>query len=253
MNDAEILRHINEGANHYISLFGEAAHMERYDAGYYSIVRPKPGEEGIHFIYNIRVAALDPAKQHAVAQEIYASGMPFWLDLTASDDVFTLFFDKKKLHGQTEFAFDDEQYLAMLPAQFINRPASQRIVEVRTPEEFALWARLANNLLADGHMDIHPVHHFNLVERGLIRCYMLYLDGHPISIAATMNNRGVVSLELVATLPEHRRQGYAREVCAKAIRDAIDTHCTLLTVRANSSASSGVYRSLGFRAYNHAL
>lgn len=253
MNDAEILFHINEGANHYISLFGEAKHMERYDAGSYSFVRPKPGEAGIHFIYNIRVEELEPAERYSVAQEIHASGMPFWLDLMASDDVFALFFGKDKPHGQTEFAFDDEQYLAMHPVQFINQPASQHIIEVRTPEEFALWAELANDLLADGHMDIHPIHHFTLVERRLMRCYMLYVDGQPISIAASMNNRGVVSLELVATLPEHRRHGYAREVCAKAIQDAIDAHCTLLTVRANSSASASLYHSLGFQVYNHAL
>ena len=253
MNDAEIIRHINAGANHYIALFGEAEHMERQDAGNYSIVRPKPGEEGISFIYNIRVEALEPVEQHAVAQEIRISGMPFWLDLMASDEVFALFFGKEKPHGQTEFAFDDEQYLAMLPNQFINQPASQRIIEVRTPDEFALWARLANDLLAGGHTDIHPLHHFNLVERGLMRCYMLYADEQPVSIAATMDQEGIVSLELVATLPEFRRNGYAREVCAKAIQDAVDTHCTLLTVRANSAASASVYRSLGFQVYNHAL
>lgn len=253
MNDAEIIRHINDGANHYIALFGEAEHMERHDAGNYSIVRPKPGEEGISFIYNIRVEALEPAMQHAVAQEIRASGMPFWLNLTASDDVFALFFGKKKLHRQTEFAYDDEQYMAMLPAEFINQPSAQRIIEVRTSGDFAMWATLANDLLAGGHMDIHPVHHFNLVERGLMRCYMLYAGDQPVSVAATMDNRGVASLELVATLSEHRRRGYARAVCAKAVQDAIDARCTLLTVRANSSASASVYRSLGFQTYNHAL
>lgn len=253
MNAAEIIRHINAGANHYIALFAEAEHMERYDAANYSIVRPKAGEEGIHFIYNIHVDTLEPAEQYAVAQEIRASGLPFWLDLMASDDVFALFFGKAKVHGQTAFAFDDEQYLAMYPSQFINQLASQRIIEVRTSEEFAIWAKLANDLLAEGRKDMHPVHHFTLVERGLMRCYVLYSDEQPVSVAATMDNGGVVSLELVATLPEYRRRGYAQAVCAKAIQDAIDAHCTLLTVRANSAASASVYRKLGFQVYNHAL
>lgn len=253
MNNAEIIQHINNGANHYISLFGQAEHMEICDRGSYTIVRPKPGEEGISFIYNIRVDTLTPEQQRVVAQEIRALGMPFWLDLTASDEVFALFFGKEKIHGQTEFAFGDEQYLAMLPAQFIKAPASCDVVEVHTAEAFGLWAELANNLLADGHRDIHPVHHFNLVERQLMRCYILYVDGTPASIAATMDDHGIVSLELVATLPEYRRKGLARTVCGKAVQDAINEGCTLMTVRANSVASASVYRSLGFQVYNHAL
>ena len=253
MNDTEIIRHINAGANHYIDMFGEAEHMEICAMGAYSIVRPKPGEEGITFIYNIDVDDLDAAQQQTVAKEIRALGIPFWLDLDVSDDVFTLFFNKDKPHGQTEFAANDEQYLAMLPSEFVRCADSQKVVEVHTPEEFAVWAKLSNDLLADGHQDIHPVHHFNLVKRDLMRCYILYVDEKPVSVAATMDSRGIVSLELVGTLPAFRKNGYAKAVCAVAIRDAIDSQCRLLTVRANSAASARIYRSLGFKVYNHAL
>ncbi len=253
MNDEEIIRHINDGANHYISLFAEAEHMEITDTGTYSMVRPRPGEEGIAFIFNIRVDALAKEQQYAVAEEIRTLEMPFWLDLNASDDVFALFFNKEKIHGQTEFAFDDEQYLAMLPEWFVDCNSPKTIIEVHTPDEFATWAMLANDLLAGGHRDIHPIHHFPLIERRLMRCYTLYADGFPVSISATMNNGGVVSLELVGTQPEHRRKGYAQAVCARAVRDAIESKCELMTVRANSAGSASVYRSLGFQVYNHAL
>lgn len=253
MNESEILRHINDGANHYISLFGEAEHMERSDTGLYSIIRPKSGEEGISFIYNIRVDALDSSQLHIVVNEIRALGIPFWLDLTASDEVFKLFFGKGKSHKQTEFAPDDEQYLAMFPSEFTRYAVSHHIVEVRSPEDFAVWAKLANELLAGGHQDIHPVHHFNLIRRRLMRCYILYVDATPVSVAATMDNCGIVSLELVGTLPAYRRRGYARAVCARAIHDAIGDHCLLLTVRANSTASASVYQSLGFKVYNDVL
>lgn len=122
MNDAEIIRRIDAGANHYISLLGNAAHMVSHDTGHYSYVHPKAGEQGISFVYDIRVDDLDAA-----------------------------------------------------------------------------------------------------------------------------------ALELVATLPEYRRRGFARAVCAKALREEITCGAALFTVRANGAASARVYRSLGFRVYNHAL
>lgn len=36
MTASDIIRCIDDGANHYISLLGEAAHMERHDNGCYS-------------------------------------------------------------------------------------------------------------------------------------------------------------------------------------------------------------------------
>lgn len=204
-------------------------------------------------MHDIRVEGLDAAQQQAIAAEIKALNVPFWLNLTASDELFRLFFGKEKIHGQTEFALDDEQYMAMLPEDFVDCPAELHIEEVRSLEQFAVWTRIANDMLAGGRTDVHPVHHFPLVQQHKMRCYILYSDDAPVSVACTMACMGVVSLELVATLPEHRRQGYARAVCAKALQDAIGSGASLLTVRANSAASASVYRTLGFKVYNHAL
>lgn len=253
MTTSDIIHCIDEGANHYISLLGEAANMEHHDNGCYSYVHPRKGEQGISFVHDIRVEGLDAIQQQAIAAEIKTLNAPFWLSLTASDEVFHLFFGKEKIHGQTEFAFDDEQYMAMVPEDFADCPAELRIEEVHSPEHFTMWTRIANDMLAGGRTDVHPVHHFPLVQQGKMRCYILYCGDAPVSVACTMTFKGVASLELVATLPEYRRQGYAHAVCAKALRDAIDSGAVLLTVRANSAASASVYRTLGFKAYNYAL
>lgn len=66
MTDREIIRHIDDGANFYIRLFGDAVHMENTDGEFYSCVRPKAGEHGISFIYNVRIEQLAPKQKKAV-------------------------------------------------------------------------------------------------------------------------------------------------------------------------------------------
>lgn len=58
MTDREIIQHIDEGADYYVSLFGEAEYMEKMDKEYYSYVKPKAGEQGITFIYNVLLKVL---------------------------------------------------------------------------------------------------------------------------------------------------------------------------------------------------
>lgn len=253
MTDIEILRCIDEGAKHYIRLFGDAAHMENHVEAYFSYVKPREGEQGISFIYDICVEGLEASKQQVIAEKIKVMGYPFWLDLSSSDEVFQLFFGHNKPHGQTEFQFDDEQYLAILPDELIMPESTATIIRVRSAEEFAVFAQIANDMLADGRTDLHPVHHFPLIVNGKMQAYVLYADGQPASIAMIMDNKGIASLELVATLPAFRQRGYAASVCAKAVHDAFAQGARLVTVRANNAASSRVYQRIGFRVYNHVI
>jgi hypothetical protein len=36
MTNKEIIKHIDDGANYYVGLFGEAVHMEKVDKEFYS-------------------------------------------------------------------------------------------------------------------------------------------------------------------------------------------------------------------------
>lgn len=53
MTDREIMQYIDDGANYYISLFGDAIHMEKVEKEFYTYIKPKAGEKGISFIYNV--------------------------------------------------------------------------------------------------------------------------------------------------------------------------------------------------------
>ena len=65
MERMEICRHIDDGANFYLRLLGDAKHMEYMDNGYYSIIRPKSGQTEGTSLFNIRLEHLseDELKQ----------------------------------------------------------------------------------------------------------------------------------------------------------------------------------------------
>lgn len=254
MTDREIVNHINDGANHYISMLGKAEHMEIVDNGFYSYVRPKENEHGISIIYNIRIDDLPLEKQKELVAEMKALHMPIWLDLLASDELFFLFFGKDKIHGQTEFADNDEIYMALLAGEREeNFVSTDKIVRVQSPEEFVAWAQVANDVLANGYPDMHPVYHYPLCKDGSMKCYMIYNESEPVAVAGIMDNNGIVSLEFVATIPKMRRRGYARAVCERAVQDAFDDGAKIVTVRAIDAVASKLYQSIGFKAYNYAI
>lgn len=254
MTDREIVQYIDSGANYYVSLFGNAPHMRKIDKEYYSYIEPKADEYGISFVYNVRIDDLPLERKKEVIAEIKSLHMPVWLDLLSSDETFSLFFGKKRTHGQTEFAENDEIYMAVLPEEMAGcHEADNSVVKVRSAQEFAVWAQIANGVLSGGNPDIHPAYHFPLCENGKLSCYTMYQDNIPVSVAAIMDDHGIASLEFVATIPEMRRKGLARAVCEKAVCDAFSDGAQIVTVRAIDLTAAKLYRSMGFKAYNYAV
>ncbi|HOP10248.1 MAG TPA: GNAT family N-acetyltransferase [Oscillospiraceae bacterium] len=252
MTNHEILKHIDDGANFYLCLFGNAEHMETIDTGYYTFVAPKPSQPGITFVFDIRLEHLPVETQREKAAEIRALKMPIWLDLLASDELYKLINGREKVHKQT-IDDNDEVYMALLSKEQL--PSSKisddiKIVKVRTAEEFAQWADLTNRLLNGGYPDMHPIFHYPLCQKGLMRCYILYKQEKPAAVAAIMDNKGVDSLEFVATVPELRRMGLAKTVCTQAISDAFQNNAQIITVRAINAAARDLYASLNFKIYN---
>ena len=254
MTEKEIIKHINDGANYYISLFGKAQHMEVVNKEFYSYIRPKAGEKGISIIYNVHADRLAPEKQRAIISEMKERHMPIWLDLTVSDEVFFQVFGSEKLHGQKVFDDNDDRYMA-LPAEKEAEDYSvvEKIVKVQSEQEFSVWAKIANDILAGGNPDMHPVYHYPLCRDGIMKCYIAYKNGLPAAVASIADNRKIMSLEFVATLPEMRRQGLAAAVCKRAVYEAFVDGAEIVTVRAADGIAANLYESLGFKAYNYAM
>ena len=254
MTDREIIDYINEGANFYISLFGKAEHMEIVDKDCYSYVKPKATEYGISIIYNVHIDDLSPEEQKNIVSEMKNLHIPIWLDLTVSDEVFFQVFGRNKVHGQTVFEDNDEIYMAILPNNKGIEPiGSEKIVKVQTQEEFAAWSKIANDVIANGYQDIHPIYHYSLCRDKIMKCYILYDQSIPVAVASIIDNNGIASLEFVATMPEMRRRGFAREVCERALYDAFQDGARIVTVRAIDARAGRLYQSMGFKAYNYVI
>ena len=251
MTNREIIKHIDNGANYYVSLFGEAVHMEKTDKKYYSYLKPKSGEQGISFIYNVRINGLPTEQMKTVIDEMKSMNIPIWLGLNLSDEAVYIFFGQKPTHEKREPKEDDEVYMAMLSEE---KPEYQKndhkIIKVHTAEEFALWARTTNNIFTNGYPDIHPVNHFIWCEKIGVKCYILYHNDVPVSVASIMDNNGAASLEFVGTVYEMRRKGFAKAVCEKAVSDAFADGASIITLRSVNRSVANLYQSLGFKAYD---
>ena len=251
MTDREIMQYIDDGANYYISLFGDAIHMEKVEKEFYTYIKPKAGEKGISFIYNVHMDGLPTEQIKMLIEEMKSMHMPIWLSLLVSNEVAFLFSGKEPTHVQTEHDENDEIYMAMLPEeQKEYRGNNHKIIRVNSAGEFALWAQTVNNIFSDGYPDIHPVNHFIWCEKRGVKCYILYHDNIPVSVAAIMNHNGVASLEFVGTIPEMRKRGLAKAVCEKAVYDAFSDGASILTIRAVNTEVARLYQSIGFKAYN---
>lgn len=250
MTNREIIQHIDNGANFYVSLFGDAVHMEKIDKEFYSYVKPKAGEEGISFIYNVHLDDLPREQIKVVIDEMKSMHMPIWLGLLVSDEVAFIFSGQKPTHSPAEFDEDVETYMAILPEEKREfHENNHKIIKVHSPEEFALWAQLTNDIFSGGYPDIHPVNHFTWCEKRNVKCYIMYHDNIPVSVASIMDNKGIASLEFVATIPEMRRKGFAKAVCETAINEAFSDGASIITTRSINASAAKLYQSIGFKFY----
>ncbi|MDR0929670.1 MAG: GNAT family N-acetyltransferase [Oscillospiraceae bacterium] len=249
MTEQAIIRCIDAGAQFYLDFFGDAPHMDRRDNGLYTVIAPKAGEQGVRFVYDLRLEHLDDATAEATIAAIKAMKMPVWWGLFPlhSRRMQALLFGEAYTPKPPRVG--DEFYMALLPDR---QPAlvaiDQDIRRVTMASDFRIFADIANRVFADGYGDVHPENHFHRCADGRMAAYIAYARGEPAAVAAILHNGNVCSLEFVATLPAHRRQGLAEAVSRAAIRDAFAGGAAIITLRAFDPARR-LYEKLGFQTY----
>jgi ribosomal protein S18 acetylase RimI-like enzyme len=79
-----------------------------------------------------------------------------------------------------------------------------------------------------------------------VRCYVGEVDGQPVTtgLGVTLGSR--VGIFNIATLPEHRRRGYAAAITARAVEDGFDAGAKWSFLQ-SSEQGYKVYERLGFR------
>jgi ribosomal protein S18 acetylase RimI-like enzyme len=256
MTEREIIRCIDDGANFYLQFFGDAVHMDYKKNDFYSFIQPKQGEQGVCYIFNVKLEKLSKKEQNEKIAEIKALNMPVWWDLQCSDGLFQLIHGKNREKINKEPADGDELYMAILPDDALTSeiiPAGMLVKKVSNSADFEKWANAVNIIMNGGYADIHPINHYHLCKSGAINCFICYHNDNVVAVASIMNNEGVCSLEFVATDPNYRKQGLAKAVCSEAIKDAFNNGARIITVRAINEGTRELYSSLGYVIYNNAL
>ena len=246
MTKHEIIKYIDAGANFYLDFFGDAVHMKTTDNGVYREICPKDGEHGIRFIYDLRLEHLPDEAAQAKIAELKALSLPVWWPLH-SEKVQRLLQGKDYVPQPP--VEGDEFYMALFPENLPDIISTgAEITQVNSAANFELWANMANQIFANGYQDIHPINHYHWCEKNLLIPYIVCCEDNPVAISAILNNKGIASLEFVATLPEYRRRGFAKAASITAIKDAFANGAKIITLRAFFPASI-LYQSLGFQIY----
>jgi len=256
MTEQEVIRCVNDGANFYLRFFGDAIHMEYHKNDFYSFIRPKQGEHGISFAFDVNLENLSKNEQLDKISELKSLKIPVWWDLQASDSLYKLVHGNEKTAPIPEPVDGDELYMAIFPHEQKNSektPQHAVIKKVNTPAAFEEWATAVNAIMFGGYADIHPVHHYHLCEKGMLNCFTGYYEDIPVSFASVMDNHKICSLEFVATEPNYRRQGFAAAVCAEAMAYSFHDGAKIITLRALQPGTRELYTSLGYKIYNYAL
>ena len=74
-----------------------------------------------------------------------------------------------------------------------------------------------------------------------------YMDGEPVSTAATVIGGGAFGVYNVATMPEHQKRGYGETVMRHAIAEAQRRHGIAHTILQSTPAGHRLYQRMGFR------
>jgi ribosomal protein S18 acetylase RimI-like enzyme len=77
--------------------------------------------------------------------------------------------------------------------------------------------------------------------------YVGYVDGQPVSTAATVMGGGAVGVYNVATMPGHRRGGYGEAVMRHALEQAGREHGLSRTILQSTPQGFEMYQRMGYR------
>jgi ribosomal protein S18 acetylase RimI-like enzyme len=247
----QVLRLIDEGANFYLRLLGDAEHMDYRRNDCYAIIRPRPFHEGGTSLFDVRLEHLPEEEIEQKVAEIKQMDIHTWWGLCQPERVLNAIWKGQTRPQPLLESNDEEAYMAMFTEEmsvYEQKNGFITVKRVASAADFRVWAGINNYVLHGGYPIIHPKNHFHLCQKEIMPCYIGYLDQNPASVAAIMHNRGVSSLEFVATLPEYRRKGAAKAVCCQAIADAFATGSKIITLRALPEGKK-LFLRLGFKMY----
>jgi hypothetical protein len=149
MERTEICKHIDDAANFYLQLLGDAEQMEYIDNGYYSIIQPKCGQAGGTSLFNIRLEHLSNDELKQKVNEIKELNLHTWWGFGLSERMLTAIWGEKRPEPLPE-PNDEEVCMTMLPEE---KPVYEEIdmpiivKKVDNVKDFSLWANINNKIM----------------------------------------------------------------------------------------------------------
>ncbi len=147
-----------------------------------------------------------------------------------------------------------EYGMAMDMNTLANLPAPSNIVEVKkvtSIADFKVWIDVVNTALHG--WDMLSIEQYSVwLNREEFAFYLGYIDGVPISTAATMQDSKCAGVEFVSTQKEYRHKGAAYAVCHKALFDLQSNNVETVTLVSLPGADK-LYEKLGFKPYYEQL
>jgi ribosomal protein S18 acetylase RimI-like enzyme len=77
--------------------------------------------------------------------------------------------------------------------------------------------------------------------------YVGYVDGEPVSTAATVISDGVIGVYNVATLPGYQRRGFGEAVMRHALQKGREEHGLERTILQSTAQGLPIYQRMGYR------
>ena len=82
---------------------------------------------------------------------------------------------------------------------------------------------------------------------GAFQGYVGYVRGKPVTTSAAVASNGVIGLYSVATLPQHRRRGFAEAIMRQVIQESSRRTGIKRTVLQATPSGIGLYEAMGYR------
>jgi len=242
MDKRKALGIIDEWANFYLRLLGEADNLELIEKDVYTILRPK--DDSWASIFNIRLEHLETNDVLKIVSEIKEMKRHVWWNLSYSDRVNNIIFPE----GRPEPTLDDDEVYAVMTPDEVPQYQDGIIYtkKVESIDDFKIF----HNICFDKTLSSEDL--IKLYMKDMIRCYIGYTYEKPISVTMVLKNKNIYSLEMTSTMPKYRRKGFATFVCQTAIMESFKEGAEVITIRAGGGpaaddGSKSLGEKLGFK------
>ena len=209
MDKKKALGIIDEWANFYLRLLGEADNLELIEKDVYTILRPK--DKKWASIFDVRLEHLENEDLIKTIDEIKEMKQHVWWN-QYSDRINKIIFPEGR-HEPTPD--DDEVFAVMTPDEMpLYQDSILDVKKAVSIDDFKIF----NSICFDKTLSSENL--FNLYRKDMIQCYIGYTSEKPISVTMVLKNKNIHSLELTSTISEYKKKGFATIVCQTAIKDS---------------------------------